>query len=73
MRRLLIRPGAMGDVIVSLPALEFLKAEYTEVWVPSPLVPLIQFADKVVSIAASRIDMLADGFAARFRTQPDDF
>jgi ADP-heptose:LPS heptosyltransferase len=67
MRRLLIRPGAMGDVIVSLPALEFLKAEYTEVWVPSPLVPLIQFADKVVSIAASRIDMLADGFAARFR------
>ena len=54
MRRLLIRPGAIGDVIVSLPALEFLKAEYTEVWVPSPLVPLIQFADKVVSIAASR-------------------
>jgi len=67
MRRLLIRPGAIGDVIVSLPALEFIKAEYTEVWVPSPLVPLIQFADKVVSIAASRIDVMADGFTERFR------
>jgi ADP-heptose:LPS heptosyltransferase len=67
MRRLLIRPGAIGDVIVSLPALEFLKAEYTEVWVPSTLVPLIQFAGKVVSIAASRIDVMADGFAERFQ------
>jgi ADP-heptose:LPS heptosyltransferase len=66
MRRLLIRPGAIGDVIVSLPALEFLKAEYTEVWVPGALVPLIQFADKVISIAASRIDVMADGFAERF-------
>jgi ADP-heptose:LPS heptosyltransferase len=67
MRRLLIRPGAIGDVIVSLPALEFLKAEYTEVWVPRPLVPLIQFADKVISIAASRIDVMADGFTDRFQ------
>ena len=32
MRRLLIRPGAIGDLIVSLPALECLKAEYLEVW-----------------------------------------
>jgi lipopolysaccharide heptosyltransferase III len=66
-RRLLIRPGAIGDVIVSLPALEFLKAEYTEVWVPTAVVPLIHFADKVVSISASRIDVMADGFAERFR------
>jgi len=67
MKRLLIRPGGIGDVIVSLPALEYLKAEYTEVWVPSAVAPLIQFADKVVSIAASRIDMLTDAFAERFR------
>lgn len=67
MRRLLIRPGAIGDVIVSLPALEWLKADYTEVWVPSATVPLIQFADKVRSIASSRIDMLTDGFAERFQ------
>lgn len=67
MKRLLIRPGAIGDVIVSLPALEFLKADYTEVWVPSAVAPLIQFADKVGSIAASRIEMLTDEFAQRFQ------
>jgi len=67
MRRLLIRPGAIGDVIVSLPALEHLKADYTEVWVPGALVPLIRFADKVVSIAASRIDVLPDGFSERLQ------
>jgi ADP-heptose:LPS heptosyltransferase len=67
MRRLLIRPGAIGDVIVSLPALEYLKADYTEVWVPSAVVPLIQFADKVVSIAASRIDVLPQGFGERLQ------
>jgi len=54
-------------VIVSLPALEHLKADHTEVWVPSALVPLIQFADKVVSIAASRIDVLPAGFGERLR------
>jgi heptosyltransferase-3 len=70
MRRLLIRPGAIGDVILSLPVMEYLKADYTEVWVPSAVVPLIQFADKVISLAASRIDVMADGFAERF--QPFD-
>jgi hypothetical protein len=67
MKRLLIRPGAIGDVIVSLPALEYLKADYTEVWVPSAVIPLIQFADKVMSIAASRIEMMTDGFVERFQ------
>jgi heptosyltransferase III len=67
LKRLLIRPGGIGDVIVSLPALEYLTAEYTEVWVPSAMVPLIQFADKVLSISASRIDMLTDGFSERFQ------
>jgi heptosyltransferase-3 len=71
MKRLLIRPGAIGDVIVSLPALEYLKTDYTEVWVPTPVVPLIQFADKVVSIASSRIDMLTDGFIERFQEFDD--
>jgi ADP-heptose:LPS heptosyltransferase len=66
MKRLLIRPGAIGDVIVSLPALEYLKADYTEVWVQSAVIPLIQFADKVMSIADSRIEMLTDGFIERF-------
>ena len=31
-KRLLIRPGAIGDFVVSLPALQHLKAPYTEIW-----------------------------------------
>ena len=45
MRRLLIRPGAIGDLLVSLPQLESLRAEYLEVWVAEQNVPLIRFAD----------------------------
>jgi ADP-heptose:LPS heptosyltransferase len=67
MKRLLIRPGAIGDVIVSLPALEFLKADYTEVWVPGNVVPLIQFADKVKSIIDSRIEMFTPEFIEYFK------
>jgi heptosyltransferase-3 len=61
LNRLLIRPGAIGDCILSFPALEHLKAEYTEVWVPSAVVPLVQFADRVRSLAASGIDLLGIG------------
>jgi heptosyltransferase-3 len=57
-RRLLIRPGAIGDCILSLPALECLRAPFTEVWVPSPAVPLIRFADAVASIASTGLDLL---------------
>jgi heptosyltransferase-3 len=71
MKRLLIRPGAIGDVIVSLPALERLETDYTEVWVPSATVPLIQFADKVQSIASSRIEMLTEEFVQRFQQFED--
>ncbi len=58
MRRLLIRPGGIGDCILSLPALEFLKDEYTEVWVRADVVPLIRFADSARSIASTGIDLL---------------
>ena len=61
MRRLLIRPGAIGDCILSLPALESLRSDYTEVWISSPLVPLIQFADAVHPIAATSIDLVGLG------------
>jgi ADP-heptose:LPS heptosyltransferase len=40
MRRLLIRPGAIGDFIVSLPAMEALRGDYTEVWCAEQNVPL---------------------------------
>ena len=56
MRRLLIRPGGIGDVIVWLPALESLRADYTEVWVPGPLKPLVRRADRVEAIAATGLD-----------------
>lgn len=58
MRRLLIRPGAIGDCIVALPALQHLKTDYTEVWAPSAIVPLIRFADRVQRLP-SAIDRLA--------------
>jgi heptosyltransferase III len=57
-RRLVIRPGAIGDFIVSLPALESLRTEYFEVWVASPNVPLARFADRVRSIASTGLDLL---------------
>ena len=58
MRRLLIRPGGIGDCILSLPALEHLKTDYTEVWVRSEIVPLIRFADRVCPIASSGLDLI---------------
>ena len=56
-RRLIIRPGGIGDCILSLPAIEFLLADYTEVWVPSAMVPLIRFAP-ASTIASTGIDLL---------------
>jgi hypothetical protein len=53
-----IRPGAIGDFIVSLPALECLRAEYLEVWTASPNVPLVRFADRARGIASTSLDLL---------------
>ena len=62
MRRLLIRPGAIGDCILSLPALEHLAGSgYTEVWISRPVVPLIQFADKVLPLSSTGIDLFGVG------------
>jgi ADP-heptose:LPS heptosyltransferase len=58
MRRLLIRPGAIGDVILSLPALEAARADYTEVWAPREKLPLIRFADKTRAIADTGLDLV---------------
>jgi lipopolysaccharide heptosyltransferase III len=58
LRRLLIRPGGIGDCIVSFPALEHLKADYTEVWVPGNVAPLVRFADRVCSIASTGLDLV---------------
>ncbi len=58
MRRLAIRPGAIGDFIVSLPALECLRDGYLEVWTASANVPLVRFADRVRAIAATGLDLV---------------
>jgi heptosyltransferase-3 len=55
---LLIRPGAIGDVILSLPALEAARADYTEVWAPRPQLPLVRFADRVRAIADTGLDLI---------------
>src|SRR5579875_87165 len=60
-RRLLIRPGAIGDCLLCLPALQHLKTDYTEIWLPSALVPLIQFADAVASLQSTGIDLVGVG------------
>jgi ADP-heptose:LPS heptosyltransferase len=56
-RRLIIRPGGIGDCILSLPAIEYLRADYTEVWVPSGIVPLVRCAE-ARAIATTGIDWL---------------
>ncbi len=58
MRRLLIRPGAIGDFIVSLPALEYLRTDYTEVWTTEANAPLVRFADRVDTIVRAGLDAL---------------
>lgn len=58
MRRLLIRPGAIGDVILSLPALEAARADYTEVWAPRAMLPLIKFATRTRAIADTKLDLV---------------
>ncbi len=56
--RLIIRPGAIGDFILSLPALECLKADRLEVWTASRNLPLVRFADRARSIASTGLDLL---------------
>jgi heptosyltransferase-2 len=70
-RTLLIRPGAIGDFIVSLPAMEALRSGYTEVWCAEPNVPLARFADSARSIISAGLDRLgllpADDVVERLR------
>jgi len=54
--RLIIRPGGIGDCILSLPAIDHLRTESTEIWVPSALLPLISGPAR--AIASTGIDLL---------------
>ena len=70
-RRLLIRPGAIGDFILSLPALETLRADYTEIWCAESNIPLAFCADRARSIISAGLDRLgflhADDVIERLR------
>ena len=55
--RLVIRPGGIGDVIVSLPALQLLAGPGDEVWTPARTVPLIRFAP-TRAISDTGLDLL---------------
>jgi hypothetical protein len=57
-RKLVIRPGAIGDFIVSLPALERLKDGYLEVWTSTANVPLARCADAARPIASTGLDLV---------------
>jgi heptosyltransferase-3 len=74
LRRLIIRPGGIGDCILSLPAMEYLRVDTTEVWVPSAVIPLIRWAE-ARAIASTGIDLLGlagveppSGLIARLRS-----
>ena len=57
MRRLVIRPGAIGDCILSIPALQYVAQEWTELWIASAVTPLcVQLADVVRPLASTGID-----------------
>ncbi len=61
MRRLILRPGAIGDCILALPAVEHLVSEYTEIWTASAVVPLIRFASRVRALSSTGIDVVGIG------------
>src|ERR1039458_6114195 len=58
MRRLVIRPGAIGDLIVSLPAIQCLAADTLEVWTAARTLPLVRFASRVRAISLTGLDLL---------------
>lgn len=57
-RRLLIRPGAIGDFILSLPALETLRGDFTEIWCAESNISLAFCADRARSIGSAGLDRL---------------
>jgi len=55
---LLIRPGGIGDCILSFPALEAMVAGETEVWITGTVAPLVHFASRVRNLSSTGIDLL---------------
>ena len=59
MRRLVIRPGAIGDTIVSLPAVEHLcRGVEAQIWAPARNLPLLKHIAPVRSFSEVQLDLL---------------
>jgi ADP-heptose:LPS heptosyltransferase len=62
MRRLVIRPGAIGDTIVSLPALEYLcrgeSGVEAEIWAPARNLPLLKHIAPARAFTEVQLDLL---------------
>ena len=59
MRRLLIRPGAIGDGLCWFPALHALRTDETEVWIRSELLSLLPGEVRGRSLASTGFSLLA--------------
>ncbi len=59
-RRLVIRPGAIGDFILSLPAIEYLRSDagYLELWCARQNTVLAGIADHSTSIQSTGLDWI---------------
>ena len=59
-RLLAIRPGGIGDCILSFPAIESLRTrcDSLEVWLPRSVAPLVHFADGVRPIPDTGLDLV---------------
>ncbi|MBN9661557.1 MAG: glycosyltransferase family 9 protein [Acidobacteria bacterium] len=57
-RRLILRPGAIGDTIVCLPALQHLCTDATELWAPSVNLPLLSHLGTTRPLVSTGIDAL---------------
>ena len=62
MRRLVIRPGAIGDTIVSLPTLEYLCRGHSgveaEIWAPARNLPLLKHIAPARAFTEVQLDLL---------------
>lgn len=54
----MIRPGGIGDFIVSIPAMKCLCAQYLEVWTTARNVALARFTDRARAISSTGLDLL---------------
>ncbi len=65
MKRLLIRPGGLGDCLLCVPALEWLAREAeAEIWAPGAVVPLLARIAPARAISSTGLDLVEIGSEA---------